>query len=338
NLNPAGYQWDYRFQSDIQTESLFFNSDIAFWNNLHLQGGVHWDNYHVHSRNAGLSLAAGTTHGWYTSETSALDYQVSVNYETDWGLIPYFTYAKTKSLEGNKGGSIDPALIIGKKYLSPSALTEIGVKGNLLDGALYFAVDGYSQYRDQRDVLSGVIVEQHNQGVEGELRYAVTHNFDLLATVSYQKTMLFGANTLLFNAAELGLPGQNIYGGEFLTSTVNIPSMAHGFEDTTIPRGAGSLFGTYRFDFDDSMLKLTAGANIIGPTSGVYIGSGAIRNPGYVTLRGSASYSWDRYTLDLQVENLTDQRYFYLGQTSYSEVAALPGLGREFHLRLAVKI
>jgi len=335
-LNPAGRVWDFAYYSNIATAGLFFNTDITLFDNLHLQGGARWDNYDITSINRGVASFGGSLNTFYSTSTSPLSYQVSLNYETPWGIVPYVTYAKTKSLEGNKGGSIDPALIIGKKFLSPSELTEAGVKAKFLDDQLYVSLDTYSMHRNQRDALSGGINQTHSQGYEAEIRWAVTSHFDVLATGSYQKTQAFGPATIALSASELGLAGQNIYAAEYLVSTGNVPSLKDGFEDSTIPRKVGSLFGTYTFDFEnDSLLKVSAGATFVSETKGVY--PGAVVVPAYATARTSASYSIGNYTFDFQIENLNDARYFYLGQAAYSEVAALPGIGRSYHLRAAVR-
>jgi iron complex outermembrane receptor protein len=335
-LNPTGNVWDFAYYSDIGTVGLFFNTDATLFDNLHIQGGARWEDYNIDSINRGVTSFGGSLNTWYNSKTSPLDYQISVNYETPWGVIPYFTFAKTKSLEGNKGGSIDPSLMIGKKYLSPSELAEAGLKSTLLDGQLYATFDFYSMHRNQRDALSGAINQTHSQGVEAELRWAVTPNFDILANGSVQKTNSFGGTTIAVSAPELGYPGQSIYAGEFLVSTANVPGLQNGYEDTTLPRDVGSIFGTYTFNFeDDSYLKVSGGVTVASEAHG-YLAN-AVVAPSYAVARTSLSYTIDRYTFDFQVENLNDARYFYLGQPAYSEVAALPAIGRSFHLRAAAR-
>jgi iron complex outermembrane receptor protein len=148
--------------------------------------------------------------------------------------------------------------------------------------------------------------------------------------------MKYGAATIVLSAEQLGLAGADIYAAEYLVSTGNVAALRNGFEDKTIPNDVASLFATYSMPaFNDGRLKLAGGVVWAGETSGVY--ANAVTIPSYASFRASASYSWDRYTFDVAVENLFDKKYFYLGQEAYSEVAALPGVGRQFHFRLAAK-
>lgn len=327
-LNPNGPVWDFRYHSRIKSTGAFLNGDITLFHNAHIQGGLRWDDYNIRSRNDGLVTFGGALGTDYYGSTSPISWQASVNYETPFGVIPYFTYAKTRSLETNKGGGVDPALIIGKKFLSPSTLKEIGVKGSLLGGKLYFSLDAYKMKRLQRDALSGSINEAHSKGIEAELRAQVTRQFSLLAVGAIQQTKLEGFATILLNAAELGRAGADVYAAEW---TAGIGTSGP-YVNTVLPKQTASILAVYNFPFG---LKATGGLTYVGTTKG--LGSAPIVIKDYATAKASLSYMIDRYTIDLSVENLTDTRYFYLAQDTYTDVAAMPGVGRSFRLRVAAQ-
>lgn len=331
-VNPAGNTWDFRYYSKIKSFGAFLNGDITLFERAHIQGGLRWDDYNIKSRNDGLVTFGGALNTDYYGQASPISYQVSVNYELPFGLVPYATYAKTRSLETNKGGGVDPALLIGRRFLSPSELREVGIKGSLLDRRLFFSLSGYRMKRQQRDALSGAINEAHSKGIEGEIRAQIGSRFELLATGAIQETKRIGFTTILLNAQQLGRDGRDIYAAEWTAGTTTFTGATGSYIDRILPRETASIFGTYRFPFN---LKATAGATFVGKTSG--IGPNPIKVPAYMTMRASLSYTVGRYTFDASVENLTDKTYFLLGQDAYSEVAALPGIGRAFHFRAAAQ-
>lgn len=332
-LSERSNQWDFRYSSHIKNAGLFLNTDIVFFDRFHLQGGVRYDHYDIDTINRGLTSFGGALNTWYNRKAGPVSYQVSANYETPFGLIPYITYAKNRSLEANKGGGVDPSLLINNSFLSPSELKEIGVKASLFGGRLFLSVDGYKQVRSQRDQLSTSISTTHGKGIEMEARAEITPRFDLLGTATFQKTWQTGGVTLLLSPEELGFAPAATYGGEWTISTTQIPSLAQGFKDTTLPARTFSLFGSYRI-IDG--LKLSAGGVYVSKTSSLLK---TVKLDDYVTFRALGSYTFKRYTLDVAVDNLTNKRFFYLGQaiSSYSEVAALPAPGRTFTVRLAAK-
>lgn len=331
-LNPNGPVWDFRYYSRIKSVGAFINGDITLFDKAHIQGGARIDDYNIRSRNDGLVTFGGALGTDYYGSKSPISWQASLNYELPFGFIPYVTYAKTQSLETNKGGGVDPALLIGRKYLSPSELKEAGIKGSLLDGKLFLSLAAYKMKRQQRDALSGAINEAHSKGLEAEIRMQVTPEFSLLAVGALQQTKRRGYATVLLNAAQLGRDGADIYAAEWTAGSTSFTGATGYYIDRVLPKETFSIFGTYKFPFG---LKANAGISYVGEISG--IAPGAVKVPDYVTARASLSYTIDRYTVDLSVENLTDKTYFYLGQDTYSEVAAMPGMARAFHLRVAAQ-
>ena len=334
-LNPnQADRWDFRYESRIKNLGFFLNADIAFFDSLHVQGGVRYDRYDVDTINRGITSFGGALNTWYNRKVDPISYQVSVNYQTQIGLVPYLTYANNRSLETNKGGGVDPALLINRSFLSPSSLKEAGLKGNLLGGKLYFSLSAYKQKRSQRDQLSTSITTSHNKGLEFETRAELTSRLDILGTATFQKTRQTGSGTILVTPSQLGLVAANAYAGEWTIATGQIPAMINGYVDRTLPARTFSLFGSYRLP---AGLKLSTGGVYISKTSG--IAPGTVSVPDYVTIRALASYSWTSYTIDVAVDNIFDKKFFYLAQgtSGYSEVAALPAPGRTFSVRLAAK-
>jgi iron complex outermembrane receptor protein len=333
SLNTGTDIWDFRYHSRINDSGAYMNTDIAFFDRLHVQGGVRYDHYGVKTMNDGLTSFGGALGTTYFAKANPVSYQVSLNYKAPFGLVPYITYANNKSLETNKGGGVDPALLIAKSYLSPSNLKEIGLKGSLFDSRVFFSLAAYKEVRSQRDQLSTSISTAHSKGIEAEMRARVTNHIDVLGTATIQRTFLTGAATILLTPTELGFSsGAVAYAGEWTISTSQIPSLVNGYVDSTLPARVFSLFSNYRFD---NGLKLSGGGLYASQTKG--IAPGAVHVPEYFTFRASGSYTLQKYTIDVAVDNITDKRYFYLGQGSYSDVAALPAPGRTFTVRFAAK-
>lgn len=335
-LNPnEADRWDFRYESKVRNVGLFLNADVKLFDALHVQGGLRYDRYDVDTINRGISSFGGALNRWYNRKIDPLSYQISVNYETSFGITPYATYANNRSLETNKGGGVDPALLINGSFLSPSNLKEIGLKGNLLNNRLYFSLSAYRQERSQRDSLSTSITTSRNEGVEFEVRAEVTPRFELLGTATFQESRQTGSGTILVTPAQIGIANPALaYAGEWTIATGQIPAMVNGYVDTTLPDQTFSLFGTYRLPFG---LKLSGGGVYVGKTQGVAPGS--IKAPDYVTVRALGSYTWRNFTFDVAVDNIFDEKFFYLAQaySGYSEVAALPAPGRTFTVRLAAK-
>ena len=56
--------------------------------------------------------------------------------------------------------------------------------------------------------------------------------------------------------------------------------------------------------------------------------------PSYITLNASGLARWDVWEADVNVNNLSDERYFTPGADTYANLSALPGIGRIWKVTL----
>ena len=124
----------------------------------------------------------------------------------------------------------------------------------------------------------------------------------------------------------------NGYGGTY--AVFSLAQLRPGnYTDTLIPRRVISLYGTYTSDrFEWGRVGATLGVTSVSSTSGVI--PGAVRFPAYGLVNGSAYVERGPWRLSGNVDNLFDKFYFTPVADVYSNVAALPGVGRTFKVSL----
>ena len=62
----------------------------------------------------------------------AFSYNLSLSYDTDFGLIPYITQAESSSLSTNQLGGILPATIGDGSFVQDSEIMEVGFSAGLM--------------------------------------------------------------------------------------------------------------------------------------------------------------------------------------------------------------
>src|SRR6185437_4733901 len=78
-----------------------------------------------------------------------LTYSASLDYQTDFGLMPYATLAKGAGVEIGQASQVLTSLLANDDWLSHSFLDEAGVKFSFLDQHLVGSLDWYRQERTQ---------------------------------------------------------------------------------------------------------------------------------------------------------------------------------------------
>jgi iron complex outermembrane receptor protein len=116
-----------------------------------------------------------------------------------------------------------------------------------------------------------------------------------------------------------------------------LPGRGGNYAYSIIPHSVNSLYATYTSDaYDWGKVGLTFGGTHVSQTS-MLIQDGVVY-PAYWLATLSGFYQRGPYTLQLNVDNLFDQRYFTPNaDPTYANVAALPGVGREWRLTLKRK-
>ena len=334
-----GWPWDLDVHSNIRDAGAFFTTDISFWDHLDLILGGRDDDYNVSSNDLGALTyeADGATREH--ADKSKATYNISVSYKAPFGLMPYYTYDQAAALEIDQASDILPGTIAEKAWLSDSYLSEFGVKFEELHSKLVGSLDYYWQTRTELvQGAGGVATVQGtiSKGVELELRYLVTKNITLTYAGDIQHTEVKGPDSSFVDLppSAFGVSGVNGYGGSYLGTIDALPDRGGNYSDSIIPHSVNSVYATYTSDaFNWGKAGATFGATHVSKTSTVI--EGGVVYPAYWLANMSAFYQYGPYTLSLNIDNLFDKVYFTPNSDpTYENVAAIPGVGREWRLKL----
>jgi iron complex outermembrane receptor protein len=333
--------WEEDIHSTENDAGIFGTTDIQI-GRLDLILGGRYDWYSVRSSDTGiLSFDAP---GPVSASKGDGTYSVSATYKLPWGFMPYITYAKASSLEVQQAGDIKPNDILSGGWLSHSDLTEGGVKFQLLNNTIVGSIDGYLQNRTLLAGFNSAALNTRATGGEIEIRYLATKNLSFTFSGDVQRTEVIGADHSTDYVPAYVVCGQNLtcelnsWGGAFLVFDFSTLPGRHGsYKLSTIPDTVLSFYGNYITDEHEwGRAGLTVGVTYVSSTSGTVLN--AITYPGYELVNASAFYQRGPYEVDLNIDNLLDT--FYVTPNSdptYSNVSALPGVGREWRLTLKRK-
>jgi iron complex outermembrane receptor protein len=270
-----------------------------------------------------------------TDSDQLFSWSASINWTTDFGLIPYITVAEQATLIAGQVGDLPTAQIASNAWTDTSDLWEVGLKGSFLDDSLYFAVNYYEQERV--DFNAQAIVTNptsRTEGIEAEVRWVV--NEDLVVTAGWTNM-----EVIIVEAAETG--GQfSFFGADdipqidpalvFAGQIIGIPTSPDG-QRAGIPENIYTLTGTY--SFTDS---LAVSASVIDVDSTISGHSGAVQLPAYTLLNAGLVYETGSWRFQLNAKNLTDERYFRSNFPDlFGSQIVLPELPRNFQARIAYK-
>lgn len=329
--NHGGYRWDDAVRSQQQDFAVFLLEDALLFKHLDITVGVRDDNYSLKSIDQG-TLGSNT---WYSQSASPVSYNFSVSLKNPY-VVPYYTYAKSFSLNVDQGDAIAPTYVQGRDAIGDSTLQEVGLKTSQFNGRLYAAVDLYRQQNQYVDIFDNAIDSQVGEGFEGELRYLATKYLGLTGTVTLQHVQQLGGGSgngafLIITPEQAGITGVQGYGGMFETNAAFL-GLGKGYSLHTTPRLSTSLFATYD---RHGLWGLTGGVTYNSWTGGSIPGS--IKLPGYALVKLGAYVTIKGVRADLYVDNALDQRYFIAEYDVDSNATVLPGTGREFHFKLSKK-
>lgn len=325
-FNPiyvSGAPWDQYYHSKVEDAGVFYNTSATLFDIVQLTGGLRYDDYSVRSSNTGLLDFSAPLNTVYRASKNAVSWSGSVSIKTPWGVVPYFTKGKSYALETTQGGAVAPGNVRGGTFLSPTKLTEGGVKASLFGDKLFAAVSVYKQQRRQSELLSGNFTGVTTRGVEAELRWAINRHFGLSAVGTRQKSKVSGCSFLVILPSQFGLNNNDGWGYIYQASTCSFPGYANGYVDKTQPRYVAGLFANYE---TGNGFGVTLGGNYIDKTSGQLPGAVTFRD--YVLLRGSAHYDFGRFRVSVNVNNILNKRYFIPQRSTETEGSAMPGEGR----------
>jgi iron complex outermembrane receptor protein len=329
---------DYsEYQSgDYTMYGLAFLGDFTFDNGIAVTLGVRqdWVDAEASTPLELLLFPDGAIEQASDSE-ELLSWSASINWTTDFGLIPYFTIAEQATLIAGQVGDLPTAQIATGTWTDTSDLWEVGLKGSFLDDSLYFAVNYYEQERV--DFNAQAIVTNptsRTEGIEAELRWVV--NDDLVVTGGWTNM-----EVIIVEAAENG--GQfGFYGADdipqidptlvFGGQIIGIPTSPDG-RRAGIPENIYTLTGTY--SFNDNLAISGSVISVDETPSG---SSGAVILPSYTLLNAGIVYETESWTFQFNAKNLTDERYFRSNFPDlFGSQIVLPELPRNFQARVAYK-
>jgi iron complex outermembrane receptor protein len=334
-FNPiyiSGAPYDQFYHSMVKGYGAFFNTDMKLFGGLKFTGGLRYDDYHVWSSNTGLTDFSAPLNVTYHNKRDAVSWSASLSYVTPFGVVPYFTKGKSWALETSQGGAITPGNVRGDTFLSPTKLTEGGIKASLFDDRLFVGLSAYRQQRVQSELLTGNFVGATTKGLEGELRWAVSKRFGLSAVATRQKTSIAGSSFLVVTPTSFGLAYTDGWGFIYQAASSAFAGLATGYVDKTQPRYVFGLFANYELG---NGIGATLGGNYVDKTSGQL--PGAIEFPDYVLLRGSVHWETGRYRIAVNVNNILNKRYYIPQRSTDTEGSAFPGEGRTAVLKVTAR-
>jgi iron complex outermembrane receptor protein len=329
-----GYQWDNAVTSQQSDIAVFLLEDALFLQHLDLTAGVRNDNYSLKSEDAGtLVTKPGATPVWSSESSSPTSYSISLSVKNPW-VVPYFTYARSYSLNIDQGDAVDPSFLTAHNAIGVSTLREAGLKTSQFGGRLFAAADVYRQTNEYVDIYDDSIDAQQSQGFEGELRYLATKYFGVTGTVTTQHVRQLGGGAgngpfLVITPEQAGISGIQGYGGMFESNAAYL-GLGKGYALHTTPQFTTSLFATYD---NGGRWGLTGGAIYNSWTGGSLPES--IRLPGYTLVKAGAYGILEGVRADFYIDNVMDRRYFIAEYDVDSNASVLPGIGREWHFKLS---
>jgi iron complex outermembrane receptor protein len=335
--------WETDVHSRQADEGVFVTTDITVAKRLDLVLGGRYDAYQVTSSDTGIfanydyptGVAAGTRE---SASKGAATYTGALSYKLGLGLTPYVTYDHDNAVEMQQAGDITPGQVLSG-FLSQSDLYEGGIKFQELKNTLVGSIDAYKQDRAALAGLNNVSQRTRSTGVELEIRYLLTKNISFTFTGDIQHTEVLGPDTSDAYIPAYAACGSNLacelgsWGGAyFVYSVSSLPGRSGNYSLSSEPHSVASLYGNYVSDEHDwGRGGVTLGVTHVAKTSGVI--ENAIVYPDYALVNLSAFIDHGKDEVALNIDNLFDK--FYVTPDSdptYVNVAALPGVGREWRL------
>jgi iron complex outermembrane receptor protein len=328
NTDPPGaigLAFESDLASNIANSGVFLLSDLAY-DRLHLLLGGRYDDFTVRSRDSGVMSFAppsGAANG------GRLSWSASLSWQSDTGLMPYVTYARSNALESGQAGEVPTGLLGSGGWLSTSTLEEVGVK--YAAPGLEASLALYRQNRTQLSQLAGATVTgTRGEGVELELRWLIDDHFSATLAASLTHTFVKGPDRSFayVPARNLGIGSQDGFGGSYIVFDFSSLVGPGDYDNSLMPHAVISPALTY----SGGNWGATLGATYVGKTSQTV--PNPIIFPSYVTLNASAFLRWDQWQASVNLDNALNARFFTPDADVYANLAALPGMGRRWRVSL----
>ena len=327
--------------------------DFVFDNGLSILAGVRYDTIDIESRQPFETLLFASSNNFCLPATAA-DYEAdcgnsleasddvdgtswtfSVSYEFDNGLIPYITASEQATMIVGQGAEAATNNVASGGVFDDSELLEVGLKGSLLDNALYFGIAVYEQERTDFSAQSIVTNQStETEGVEVEVRWVVNEN--LLLTFGYSNIEVTNLNTEQAGSrfSFIGcddvpdIPCHLLYGGTLGGAVIQPDASRAG-----MPENIYSFTGTY--DFGNGWTVNGSIIDVEEVDSGY---SRSVELPAYTLVNLGFAYETDNWLFSVSGKNLTDEEYFRSNFPNlFGGTIVLPELPRHYNARIQYK-
>lgn len=323
--------------STVDDTGIFFLTNASF-GNFNMLVGARYDEFDVEAEDVAVTLLGipFSDVGKVTDTEDAVSYNFSLSYKTDFGLVPYATYAESSSLSANQLGGVIASSVESGLWLQDSQLTEFGLKFNGFDDRIYAALTYYDQEKTERAGQTNAIVSTFSDGVELEMRAVVNDNLSIIATASHSDTTEIGNTFVVINGAEFaaqnGLEAWEVYGGRISGDRDTFTGAGAELERGGLPDNIVSLAGSWAQDLFEGEFTASLGFTWVDSTYTDALQ--AIELPDYMVWTGSLGYVQDRFNVLLQAANLTDEEY-YTSADLFDSVVVKPSEGRTISLTVS---
>jgi catecholate siderophore receptor len=338
---PVNFTRSAHASGEQTSYAAYLFDTIALTKWLELNGGARYERVSGDSTTQSYSITPGTTFGQATTRTtsdnadSLFSYRVGLVAKptADTSLYGSIATSKTPS-KANVNGSCTadaPGVTGSNCNVAPESATnyEIGAKADVFGKRLQLSVALFRNERDKYRIASGdpAIPEQVLDGksrVDGIAIGAsgnITRNWTVFGNYTYLDSELVRS----VSQRCIATPG-----AAGCTNTADLRDPGAGSELQQTPKHSGSLFTTYQLPFG---LQIGYGAtyqgsfpvNVLSATNRVIY-----RADDYLTHRLFAAYTLPNgLALQVNVQNLTDEKYYTTVRNSLTNSWAQPGAGRQ---------
>ena len=266
---------------------------------------------------------------------SGVSWTASLSYRVPFGLVPYVTFSRQATVIAGQGGEITTANIAAGTAFDASKLREFGLKGSLLNDALYFALAFYEQERTDFSAQSTVTNQaSRTNGTEFELRWVASDR--LLLTFAYTNMEVVNLNTLqaggrfsFLGADDLPNVPAHAWYGATLAGQLLRPGKA-GALRAGMPSSILSFTGTY--DLGRGLAVSASVSDVDAAAAGF---SKSVTLPAYTLVNLGMTYKRQRWMFSATAKNLTDERYFRANFPNlFGGTIVLPELPRHYSARI----
>ena len=315
------------------------------WRGVNALLGVRHDSIDIDSRQPVGKLLLASANNLCTDascviaqaadEVGGISWTASLSYRTPFGLVPYVTFSRQATVIAGQGGEISTGNIAAGTAFDVSKLREFGLKGSLMNDALYFALAFYEQERTDFSAQSTVTNQaSRTNGTEFELRWVASER--LLLTLAYTNMEVVNLNTLkaggrfsFIGADDIpNIPAHTWYGAA-LAGQLLRPGKT-GAIRAGMPENILSFTGTY--DVGNGLAISASVSDVDATTAGF---SQSVTLPAYTLVSAGITYKRGNWTFSATAKNLTDERYFRANFPNlFGGIIVLPELPRHYSGRI----